>query len=371
MAYNPNDNSFGVQLAAKMQLILDQPMSDMMTGLVNQDYEGEFFKIGDTVQIVKPDIDSVNIRVGDLINPDQYSTADPKRQTFTLDGEGLSNNPVDDPANYEHGVNDARLQVRDLTFEKNELKIDRVSKYAFAVSDFTDVMGKWNYESGGLELAAHKLRKAHNAEIAVTAADNADVASSQNADGLDAVLGTKAAPVAVANADDLYENIILPMFARLYDKGAITADGQVPFGSNPVEGKSIYGKIYMDTQLYTMLLKSKYFTDRSTEGADEKVKTGKVKTITGLDVAIEPSLRTVGTAAEAANGNRIFINGVAAGTHIIVAGTKNAITRAGKVLPPTSFKSHTRYATEYHGCELYGQKVFEPDALAVAYITVG
>ncbi|MCM1324165.1 MAG: hypothetical protein NC218_08380 [Acetobacter sp.] len=364
MAYNPNDNSFGVQLATKMQLILDQPMSDMMTGLTNQDYEGEFFKIGDTVQIVKPDANSVNVSVGQPITPDG------ERETFTLDAQGLSNNPVDDPANLAHGVNDARLQVRDLTFTKNELKIDRVSKYAFAVSDFTDAMGKWNYESGGLELAAHRLRKAHNAEIATAAASDAGVAQSQNADGLDALLGTGSAPVAIANADDLYENVILPMFARLYDKGAITADGQVPFGSNPVEGKSTYGKIYMDTQLYTMLLKSKYFTDRATEGADEKVKTGKVKTITGLDVAIEPSLRTVGTAAEAADGKRIHIEGVAAGVHVIVAGTKNAITRAGKVLPPTSFKSHTRFATEYHGCELYGQKVFEPDALAVAYITI-
>lgn len=365
MAFNPNDNSFGVQLATKMQLILDQPMSDIMTGLTNQDYEGEFFKIGDTVQIVKPDVNSVNVVVGQMITPDGA------RQTFTTDASGLSNNSVDDPANETSGVNDARLQIRDLTFTKNELKIDRVSKYAFAVSDFTDAMGKWNYESGGLDLAAHRLRKAHNVEIAALAASNADVATSQNADGLDALLGTKAAPVEIANADDLYENVILPMFARLYDKGAVTADGQVPFGSNPTEGKSTYGKIYMDTKLYTMLLKSKYFTDRATEGADEKVQTGKIKTITGLDVAIEPAL-VAGAQGDAAVKacKKIYVEGLAAGTHVIVAGTKNAITRAGKVLPPTSFKSHTRFATEYHGCELYGQKVFEPDALAIAYITL-
>lgn len=366
MAYNPNDNSFGVQLATKMQLILDQPMSDMMTGLVNHDYEGEFFKIGDTVQIVKPDVNSVNVSVGQAITPDG------ERQTFTLDAAGLSNNSVDDPANEAHGVNDARLQIRDLTFAKNELRIDKVSKYAFAVSDFTDAMGKWNYESGGLDLAAYRLRKAHNAEIATMAAGSTAVATSQNADGLDAILGTKSAPVSIANADGLYEDVILPMFARLYDKGAITADGQVPFGSNPTEGKQTYGKIYMDTKLYTLLLKSKYFTDRGGEDAAEKVKTGKVKTITGLDVAIEPSL-IAGNADDASvkAGKKIHVDGLAAGTHVIIAGTKNAITRAGKVLPPTSFKSHTRFATEYHGCELYGQKVFEPDALAVAYITMG
>lgn len=370
MAFNQDDKSFGVQLATRMQLILDQPMSDMATGLVNRDYEGDFFKIGNTVQIVKPDINSVNVQVGDPITPDRYSTADPKRETFTLDANGLSNNSVDDPANLEHGVNDARLEVRDLTFDNTELVIDKTAKYAFIVSDFTKAEGRWNYESGGLDLAAHQMRKEHNAATAELIANDAEIRALQNAGGYDAILGTPAAPITIASPDELYENVILEMYAKLYDAGAITADGMVPFGSNSVEAKQTYGKIYMPTRPYVQLLKSKYFTDRSTVSADEKVETGRIKTITNLDVAIEPSLVTVtqAPAVQSQRGRKIVVPDAPAGTMVIIAGTRNAVTRASKVLPPDSFKSHTRFATEYHGCEIYGEKVFQPEAVCVAFV---
>lgn len=283
MAFNPQDNSFEVALATKMQLFLDQPMSDISTGLTNRDYEGDFFKIGDTVSVVKPDIDSVVVEVGTPITPDG------NRATFTLQaGTNLSNNAVDDPANYTSGVNDAKLHVRDLTFSKSSLKIDKTAKYAFAVSDITKAEGKWDYASGGLDLAQQRLRKEHNIQTMnlALAGGAGSIVALQTADGVDDVFGTAADPIELSSADELYENIILEMYARLYDKGAITADGQYTFGSNPTEKKQTYGKIYMPTKLYTMLLKSKYFTDRSTVAADEKVKTGSIKTITNLDVNI-------------------------------------------------------------------------------------
>lgn len=361
MAFNQSDNSFGVQLATRMQLILDQPMSDISTGLVNHDYEGEFFKIGNTVQIVKPDINSVNVSVGDPITPDGV------RQTFTLDSAGLSNNSVDDPANYTSGVNDARLKVRDLTFQKNTLVIDKTAKYAFAVSDITEAEGRWNYESGGLDLAAYHMRKGHNIETVQTILNDAAIAAQQTADGLDLVLGTAAAPIQITSADQLYEDIILEMYAKLYDRGAITADGQVTFGSNAQEKKQTFGQIYFPTKLYTMLLKSKYFTDRSTVAADEKVETGKIKMITNLDVNIEPALVT----AASNNGYKnVVVTGASAGTFCIVAGTANTVTRANKVLPPDKIRSLTRFADEYHGLEIYGEKVFSPESCVVAYVTL-
>ena len=360
MAFNQNDNSFEKALATKMQLILDQPMSDISTGLVNNDYEGDFFKIGNTVSVVKPDPNSVNVSLGKAITPDG------ERQTFTLDAAGLSNNSVDDSANYASGVNDSRLKIRDLTFKKNELVIDKTAKYAFAVSDFTEAEGKWDYESAGLAQAAYRLRKKHNIETASMIVTDPTVIANQTAAGLDTVLGTAAAPIVINSADQLYEDIILEMYARLYDKGAITADGQIPAGSNPTQSKQEYGKIYMPTRIYTQLLKSKYFTDRSTADADGVVKTGTVKTITNLDVSIEPAL--VSVKAAGADDNHVTVDAAEAGTFVIVAGTKNAVTRASKVLAPDSFKSHERFATEYHGVELYGEKVFEPEALCIAFV---
>lgn len=355
MAFNQNDNSFEVALATKMQLILDQPMSDISTGLVNHDFEGDFFKIGNTVSVVKPNPDSVRVEVGKAITPAANS-----RATFTyVDGVngGLSNNGVDDPANLSEGVNDARLQVRDLTFTKATLTIDRTAKYAFAVSDITEAEGKWNYESGGLDLAGHRMRKAHNIETMNTILADTNIQR----------IGTPANPITISSVDALYEDVILEMFAGLYDRGAITADGQITFGSNAQEGKQTFGQIYMPTKLYTMLLKSKYLTDRSTVAADEKVASGKIKTITNLDVNIEPALVNSTTASI----NKVTVAGADADVLCIIAGTKNTVTRAGKVLPPDKIRSVTRFADEYHGMEIYGEKVFSPESAVVAFIKLG
>lgn len=366
MAFNQNDNSFEVALATKMQLILDQPMSDASTGLVNHDFEGDFFKVGNTVSVVKPDIDSVVVQVDGNIARNSgriNESTNPYGDTFTLDSNSLSNNSVDDPANYTLGVNDARLQVRDLTFTKQTLTIDKTMKYAFAVSDITEVEGKWNYESGGLDIAAQRMRKMHNIETLNLILNDTGVASAQSGLGL----GTAASPITVTSADQLYEDVILEMYAALYDRGAITADGQYTFGSNPQEGKQTFAQIYFPTKLYTMLLKSKYFTDRSTVAADEKVKTGSIKTITNLDVNIEPALKNSTTASI----NNVTVTGADANTFCIVAGTANAVTRAGKVLPPDKIRSYTRFADEYHGMEIYGEKVFEPKSCICAFVKLG
>ena len=57
------NNSYEVALAQKLQLQLTQPMSDIQTKLTNREFEGDFFKIGDTVSIVKPDVNSIKVEV--------------------------------------------------------------------------------------------------------------------------------------------------------------------------------------------------------------------------------------------------------------------------------------------------------------------
>ena len=168
-------------------------------------------------------------------------------------------------------------------------------------------------------------------------------------------------PVVVANGDDVYEKVIIPIFTSLYNAGAITADGQITYGSNAQEGKATYGCVYVSTKLYTMLLTSKYLQDRSTVAADEKVKTGKVKTVMGLDISIEPSLDP--DADEAVNTG-------AATVHAVIAGTRNLVTRASKVLPPEKFRSHEFFADEYHGCEIYAEEVAQPKAGCVGFVSI-
>ena len=310
------NNSYEVALAQKLQLQLTQPMSDIQTKLTNRDFEGDFFKIGDTVSIVKPDIDSIEVKVGEV-------------------------------------VTDARLElVPDIDFqEKTTLKIDKSSRYAFFVSDVNKAEGKWNYESLGLAGAGHKIRRKKNIELCDLIANDATIKR----------LGTPAAPIACTSVDDLYSKVLLPMYLHLYNTGAIAADGSIPMGSNPVEGKASTAGVFMPSDAIAMLLQSKYLTDRSTTMADQKVETANVGKVLGMDVAIEPALSQD-------SKEKITVAGLAEGAFVVIAGTSNTVTEASKVLPPERFRSHKRFGDEFHGLEVYGRKVVEKDAACVAFV---
>ena len=351
---NPvGDQSMEIALATKMQLILDQPMADVDSGLTNRDFEGDFFKIGDSVALVKPDVSSLAIEFGrvgkgGIVGGDINTQIAPGKPL--ADGSDLSAGT--------YANKDARLIPGNVAFEKTVMTINKYAKYAFYISDFTEAEGKWNYESGNLDLAAQEMRKKHNLETVQMVVD-AGVAGTVETLGSSA-----AAPITVTNGDELYEKVIVKIFAKLYDKGAITADGQITYGSNSQQGKATHGQIFLPTDLYTELLVSKYLQDRSTVAADEKVETGKVKTVMGLDVAIEPSLNPDAT-------RHITVANAADGTLCIVAGTRNLITKAGKVLPPDKFRSHKFFADEYHGVEIYGKEIVEPKAGVCVFVKVG
>lgn len=342
------DKSMEVALATKMQLVLDQPMADVDSGLTNRDFEGDFFKIGDSVAIIKPDVDSLTIEFGTINTP-----AAPGKPLIDSSAAAIA-------ANTYHNK-DARLIPGNVEFTKSVMTIDRYTKYAFYISDVTEAEGKWNYESGNLDAVAQEIRKRHNLETVQMVVDGAQAATN----AIPSLGSTPAAPITVANGDELYEKVIVPIFAQLYDEGAITADGQITYGSNSQQGKSTYGQLFLPTKAYTTLLVSKYLQDRSTVAADEKVATGKVKTVMGLDVSIEPSLNPD------AKRHITLPNSAAEDVFCVVAGTRNLITKAGKVLPPDKFKSHKFFADEYHGMEIYGKKIVEPKAGVCVFVKIG
>ena len=325
---NPKNKSYERALAAKMQLILDQPSSDITAKLCNNDFEGDFFKIGDTVTIVKPSIESVAVEIGSL----------------TTDG-GTKKDL------------DKKLDANDLEFTCQYMTIDKIVKYAFLVSDVNDVEGKYNYESGGLDLAAQKTRKKLNLDLCDLIVNDAAI-QARTAD----TLGTPAVPIEVT-ADELYTKVIVPMYAQLFNEGAITADGSYTFGSNSQESKQIAAGIFMPMEAYSQLLTGHYFTDRSTTAADSKVETANVKAILGMDVGIEPSL-----SSSAKIQRKVTVAGLAAGAFMVVAGTKNTVTEAKKVLPPEKQRSRERFANEFHGMTIYGRKVISPESAVVAFV---
>ena len=327
------DNSYEVALASKLQMILDQPMSDLMTKLVNHDYEGDFFKIGDTVSIVKPDPDSVTIT----------------KSTVNSTAGGTPTSVVGQASNL-----DLRGTPTELDFSKTTLRIDSSMKYAFYISDVNKVEGQWNYESQALDVAARKMRIEHNLDTAALIAADANVPR----------LGTPAAPIAV-DKDTFYEKIAVPMFTTLYNNGAISPDAQFTYGSNPEEQKRTAAGFFCPAEIFGLLLQSKYLTDRSTTQADDKVETAAIKQLLGMDVAIEPALSQD-------SERHITVNSIKNNnTYVVIAGTANCVTQAGKVLKPDKMRSESRYGDNYYGLEIYGRKLVQPKAAVVAFVEVG
>ena len=84
-----------------------------------------------------------------------------------------------------------------------------------------------------------------------------------------------------------------------------------------------------------------------------------------MDVAIEPALSQNSerhiTVASIKNDN----------TYVVIAGTANCVTQAGKVLKPDKMRSESRYGDNYYGLEIYGRKLVQPKAAVVAFVEVG
>lgn len=344
IANNPSVNtsgeqSFEVALATKMQLVLNQPMGDITTKLVNEDFKGDIMKIGDTVNIVRPNPKSVKFEFGSI-----------------NDGKILAGNTGNVGAT--GAAKDNRLKAGYATFAKETLTIDKYAKYAFAVSNIVDAEGSWDYVNGNLALEAHNLRVGHNLLTSNMIIADANIKK----------LGTAAAPLEISTGDEVYEKIVIPMRSRLYSTGAIAADGSVAYGGNPQQTHQKSGAIFLPEALYNLLLTSKYFTvSRGTEVADERVAGKKIERILGLEVGIEPALDP--TNADITD-KVTMPTGADASAMVMIAGTRNLVTRAGKVLTPDSFVSHDRYAKEYHGLEIFGEKVVEPKAGVVAFVKV-
>ncbi len=305
---------YGIALAAKMQLVLRQPQADVTTFLTNEDFQGDFFDIGDTVKIVRPDPNSVTVTVG----------------------EKNCNRPV----------------LQELDFEAGLLKIDKAMKYGFQICDIQDAEGRWNYESGAHALAAQNMRIAHNLQTLNLIVNNKNVLR----------LGTPAAPIAVT-PDTLYTNVLVPAYVALRANGAISADGKYSFGSNSEVEHRTRAAIFMPQEGTQLMLTSKWVTDRPTPDADDVLRTAGYKEVLGMSIEFEPALSQTAQ-------DHITVQGLAAGAFAIVIGTNNAVTRAGKVLEPEVMRDAEKYADNYYGLEIFGEKVASPNSVVVAFCSM-
>lgn len=310
-------DDYGIALATKLQMQLRQPMTDITSLLCNEDYEGDFFKIGDTVKIVKPDVSSIVI----------------------VDGEKNCNRP----------------ELNELDFSSQTMQIDRSMKYGFQVCDIQETEGTWNYVSAASDIAAQNMRITHNLRTASLIASDANVQARSAALGL----GSPANPIELT-ADTIYSKALVPAFLALREKGAIGADGKYSYGSNPEQPKRTNATIFAPAAAFGLLLNSKELVERPTVAADEAIRTGGFKEILGMGLEFEPSL-------DPKAAQHITVVGLAEGAFVMLIGTADTVTRANKVLKPDQFRDHNKYADNYYGLEIYGEKVVSSDSVVAVF----
>lgn len=340
MAERPQDGTYGVDfaqqeaiaLASKMQLELEVKSTDVLDQLVNKDFEGDFFNIGDTVKVVSIDPNSIKVFDGDK--------------------------------------NDMRPKLDHLAFGQNTMTIDRIKGTAFQIKDLDRLEDRWNHESAAHALAARQLRRFACLDVLNLITDITMTGTTITGTKV-GLIGTFANP-----AVDLSDASLTPeqkgnsiyrllnaMKQYLNTTGAVNGEAY-SYGTNPTVEYRGTASLFVPPSVHTALLNAQYV--RYDDVTEDVIKNGKYEKIAGLLLNSTPELD--GTYATHVKALDIPTEG---DFGIIILGTKNTVTRAGKVLPPEKMRDYTKFADNYYAREIYGRMIACPEACVMAIIKLG
>jgi len=294
--------------------------------LTNDQWEGEIKAQGDTVRIVLPNVEGIQIGDGDIC-------------------------PVPQPT----------------PPEALDLKIDKQKTFALSMTYKEKAQTNFkNWMDGMAAGVAQKIGKIKNQEIARDIFEytpGAQVAGVYNPANhpLAGDFGTDAAPVDVT-PQTAYA-FMLRVKMALLESGAIADDGTYKFTPLNEETQDMRGVFICGTKFAAILLSAYQLAGRSTEAGDMVVKDGVVTRVAGLDIHIDRTLdqitTTVGAGTVDANDatRKHFTN------LPFLAGTKNAVTKASQVSLVKTVDDPYCFQEITKGMELYGYKLLHPEAV--------
>lgn len=316
-----------IVLADMMQLELGQKTTDVIDQLTNNDFEGDFFKLGDTVQVVAIDPNSIKVVEGDK--------------------------------------NDIRPTLDRVAFSANTMVIDRKREFAFQIRDLERLEDRWNHESAAHTLAARKMREADCLDVL-------NLITEQDTDGLAkiACIGTFTTPaVDLTEAGGLTPEqkgnklfrLTNAMKEYLRQKGVIDGE-EYKYGANKTVQLRGTASLFVAPGIHTALLNSQYV--RYDDVTENVIRDGKYEKFAGLLLNSAVSL----DAGYADLGVTVDILKTHPGFGLMILGTKNLVTRAGKVLPPEKMRDYVHFADNYYGREIYGRMIACPEAAIMAIV---
>ena len=308
-----------IALADMMALALGQKETDVLDQLTNNDFEGDFFKIGDTVQVVSLDPNSIKV--------------------------------------VKSGKDDLRPTLDAIAFGMRTMTIDSEYKYGFRIKDLERLEDRWNHESAAHALAARQMRRANGLDVLelITGAGNVATIGAINS-AIDLTTGT---PMEQGNK---IFRLVNAMKEYLRQKGVIQGE-QYTFGANktvPLRGTA---SLFVAPAVHNLLLNCQYV--REDDVTEDVIREGKYEKFAGLLLNSAPALDV-----KYAEHVSVLDTASADANAIIILGTKNLVTRATKVLPPEKVRDHKYFADNYYGREIYGQMIATPEAGVIAFVKV-
>lgn len=340
MAYRPQEGTYGVdfgqeeaiKLATALQLQLTQKETDVIDQLANDDYQGDFEVIGDTVKVVALDPNSIKIQ------------------------------------EFRGTKDDIRPKLDTVAFEQNTMTIDSERKWGFKVKDLQRIENQWNIESALHDQAGYKMRQATQLSILndILECDQiATIGTPANPIDLE-TLGLSAGEISAGKKNDVANmmfRLTNKMKGYLEETGAING-GTYPVGANKQTPYRGTPSLFLSPVLYRELLNAQ--TVRVDDVMEDVIKNGKYEKFNGLllnqcmflDKAGHDHVAILDAGATDAN------------CAIMILGTKNTVTRANKVLKPEKFRDHYEFADVYNGREIFGQMVASAKSCVIAFVKV-
>lgn len=228
------------------------------------------------------------------------------------------------------------IEIEDLDDETTAMVIDQGDYFAFRVNDVDRVQAAGNFESPATRQAGIGMRDKVDRYIAGLIQPGVKTA---NKLGRTVIVDGEPRE---ATAGQSYAYHVLVKLREILDGESVPTDGRF---------------VVVNPTFISCLLLDRRYTDLSAAGTDAGLRQGQVGRATGFDVLVSNNVPKVGGSGSDKNDL------------VIAAGVPDAISFANQINSVEALRSGTRFADDIRGLNIYGAKVFRPEALATATVS--
>lgn len=279
-------------------------LTDFKNNMTNNDWEGEIKNYGDTVRITTPNAEAVAI--GEGVVPDTSSVY-PKQLVMS---------------------------------------IDKSKNFQFKFNDVEQAQSQFNMMEGYMSIGNQKMLDEVNLELEQHVVDEAVA-------GNISLVGTAAAPV--TTTFDNVNNVFNKIKRILTQNKALSASGYYTFKGSKEQALQLAPVVTMGPTMYEGLMNSNKLTHPTVAG-DEIIYKGIAGQIAGMKIFQDTNIE------------KVKVANLAAGTDIIIAGTKMGLTFAEQFSKVEKLRDPQTFSDIGRALYLYGYKLVNPKSLVVAFV---